>query len=240
MSGFLPYDKIPNNHILKLIAQAVDFSFINKLLENSYSKTLGRPAKEPEMMAKLLILQYLYNLSDVKVIEEASLNLAYLWFLGINPEEDLPDASLLAKFRTQRLQETSVDDVIQEVIRQCIEKGIIKGTGMSIDAIHVSADTVKKVPERIITAVTAASGAYVDGEQFNDLYERTKKCGVKINFVYGDKAYFRKPILDLLKQENVETLIPVSPLAYKIDESKFSYNKDSDQWFERPFASYNM
>lgn len=55
-----------------MITQAVDFSFINKLLEESYSKNLGRPAKEPEMMAKLLILQYLYNLSDVKVIEEAN------------------------------------------------------------------------------------------------------------------------------------------------------------------------
>jgi len=49
------------------------------------------------MMAKLLILQYLYNLSEVKVIVEAGLNLAYLWFLGVNPEEDMPDASLLAK-----------------------------------------------------------------------------------------------------------------------------------------------
>jgi len=51
------YDKIPNNHILKMIAQAVNFSFINRLLEKSYSKTLGRPAKELEMMAKLLLIQ---------------------------------------------------------------------------------------------------------------------------------------------------------------------------------------
>jgi len=28
------YNKIPENHILKLINNAVDFSFINKLLEN--------------------------------------------------------------------------------------------------------------------------------------------------------------------------------------------------------------
>jgi transposase len=72
------YDKIPKNHILKVINEAVDFSFINKLLEDSYSKKMGRPAKEPEMMTKLLILQYLYNLSDVKIIEEVSLNLAYM------------------------------------------------------------------------------------------------------------------------------------------------------------------
>ena len=118
------YDKIPKNHILKDINKAVDFSFINKQLEDSYSKKMGRPAKEPEMMTKLLILQYLYNLSDVKVIEETTLNLAYMWFIGINPDEELPDASLLAKFRTQRLKDTSIDDIIQEIVRQCIEKGI--------------------------------------------------------------------------------------------------------------------
>ena len=76
------YDKIPEDHILKLVSKAVDFSFINELFEGSYCKNFGRPAKEPEMMMKLLFLEYLYNLSDVKIIEEASFNLAYLWFLG--------------------------------------------------------------------------------------------------------------------------------------------------------------
>ena len=96
------YEKIPESHILKQIDKAVDFSFINDLLESSYCKNFGRPAKEPEMMMKLLFLQYVYNLSDVKVIEEANCNLAFLWFLGLNPEDKLPDPSLLAKFRTQR------------------------------------------------------------------------------------------------------------------------------------------
>lgn len=347
------YDKIPNDHLLRDIAKAVDFRFINIMLATSYSKHFGRPAKEPEMMAKLLILQYLYNLSDVKVIEEAALNLAYMWFIGINPEEDLPDASLLAKFRTQRLKDTSVDDIIKEVVRQCIQNGIIKGTGLSIDATHTSANTIKKVPERImkhlakkilknmeeelgqvpeeintnipdykaiedhkeaketmkeyletmmeeikntvdisiipqteqaikeateilsdekfilqkgvrslidkdarvgyksktdsfygykvefamipeeriITAIEASDGAYVDGNKFEDLYNRTKESGFDIKEVYGDKAYFRKPILDILKKDKIEVIIPVSSSVYKIDESKYSYNKDSDQWF---------
>ena len=58
------YDKIPEDHILKAVSKAVDFSFINELLEGSYSKNLGRPAKEPEMMMKLLFLQYIYDISD--------------------------------------------------------------------------------------------------------------------------------------------------------------------------------
>lgn len=349
------YDKIPDDHILKNIDKAVDFSFINKLLEGSYSEHFGRPAKEPEMMAKLLILQYLYNLSDTKVIEETSLNLAYMWFVGINPDEDLPDASLLAKFRTQRLKDSSVDDIIKEVVRQCVGKNIIKGTGLSIDATHAEANTAKLVPERImkrlakrilknvekesgempsgintdipdykviedpkegkhvmknylesmmkevenkvnmsimpetekaiaeakevlsdekfiiqkgirslvdkdarvgyksktdsfygykieftmipeeriITAVETCDGAYVDGSKFDELYNRSKECGNNIKEVYGDKAYFRKPILDTLKMDKVEAIIPVSASVYKIDESRFSYNKDSDQWFCR-------
>jgi len=346
------YNRIPENHILKLINNVVDFSFINKLLEKSYCKYYGRPAKEPELMIRLLVLQYLYNLSDVQVIEEASLNLAYMWFLGINPEDELPHPSLLAKFRVLRLKETTIDDIIKEVVRQCIDKGIIKGTGISIDATHTEANTVKKVPERImkhlakkifknledengmipeqidkdipnykeiedhneakktmkkylektieeieenidlstapktakiideakqitnspnfieqkgirslvdkdarvgyksktdsffgykvefamiheeriITAVNVQNGAYVDGTNFKELYERTKDCGVEIKEAYGDKAYFRKPILDFLKEEKVEAYIPVSESVYRLDDSRFSYNKDSDQW----------
>ncbi|HOT32782.1 MAG TPA: IS1182 family transposase [Bacillota bacterium] len=347
------YNKIPENHILKRINNAVDFSFINKLLESSYCKFYGRPAKEPEMMSKLLILQYLYNLSDEKVIEDTRINLAYMWFIGVNPEDDLPNPSLLAKFRTQRLKEIMLDDIIKEVIRQCVEKGIIKGTGMTVDCTHAQANTGKLTPERImkhlakkiiknlkeekgmipdnintdipnykeiedpkqakgtmknylekliddtkaavesteesntrkvldkakeilrdpkfleqkgirslvdedarvghktktetffgykiefamvpeeriITAVTVGNGAYVDGTEFEKLYNMTKECGIDIRDVYGDKAYFRKPILDVLKERHVNAYIPVSESAYKIDDSKYSYNKDSDQWF---------
>ena len=144
------YEKIPETHLLRQIDKAVDFSFINDLLEEKYCKDFGRPAKEPEMMLKLLLLEHLYALSDVKVIEESTYNLAFLWFLGLNPEDKLPDASLLAKFRTQRLQEVTLDEVLSEIVRQCVESGIIKSTALSVDATHIEANCTKKVPERIM------------------------------------------------------------------------------------------
>ena len=39
--------------------------------------------------------------------------------------------------------------------------------------------------ERIITAVHVDHGAYVDGTQFDELMELTKKSGVTIKEVYG-------------------------------------------------------
>lgn len=349
------YNKIPENHILKLINSAVDFSFINKLLEESYCKYYGRPAKEPELMTKLLVLQYLYNLSDERVVEEASLNLAYMWFLGINPDEQLPHPSLLAKFRVHRLKDITMDKIINEVVKQCVEQGIIRGQGVSIDCTHTHANTIKKIPERVlkhiakniiktfenesgtipedinintnipdykiienhaeakqtmksyveelmvdvekhienpetsstaqviknaheiiddpkfitqkgvrslvdqdarvgyktktdsffgykteftlitkerlIAGVRVYDGAYVDGTGFDELFRLTRDTGINIKEFYGDKAYFRRPILDLIKENNIESYIPVSESVYKIDESKFKYNKDSDQWF---------
>src|SRR5690606_38732543 len=132
------------------ISSVVDFSFINSLLEDTYCKNLGRPAKEPEMMCKLLLLQHLYNLSDEVVIEDATLNLAYMYFIGINPEDELPDKSLLSKFRKYRVGETTLDQIITEIVRQCVEKEIIKGTSVSIDATHIEANTIKKTPERLM------------------------------------------------------------------------------------------
>ena len=44
-------DRIPKDHLMKRIASAVDFSFINGLVADSYCSTFGIPAKEPELMA---------------------------------------------------------------------------------------------------------------------------------------------------------------------------------------------
>ena len=41
------YHRIPENHILKLINSAISFKFVNELLEKSYCKGFGRPAKAP-------------------------------------------------------------------------------------------------------------------------------------------------------------------------------------------------
>lgn len=147
----LIYDRIPENHLLKRIDKAVSFSFVNEMLKDSYCNNFGRPAKEPEMMIKILMLQRLYNLSDERIIDELAINLAYMWFIGINPDEVLPHPSLLAKFRTMRLKENTLDDIIAEVVRQCALKRIIKSSNdVSIDTTHIEANTAKKVPERIM------------------------------------------------------------------------------------------
>jgi len=336
------YQMIPENHILKQINSAIDLSFVNELLADRYCKNFGRPAKEPEMMLRIQILKYLYNLSDVQLMQDLGVNLAYKWFIGLNPEDPLPETSLLTKFRTQRLRDISMDAIITEIVRQCLEKNIIKGNnGIIIDSTHIEANTVRKVPERImkqlaknifkaagqeeyqipdytqikdhtkakqvmkeyleeliektdqedcentsqaiqeareildsdlfieqrgirslvdkdarvghksktqhfygykteicqttdgglITGLTVEPGSYVDGSNFKELLTETQKSGLTVSSVYGDKAYFRYDILDLIKKNQITPYIPVSASSYRINEELFEYNKDSDQWF---------
>lgn len=334
------YHLIPENHILKLINSAISLSFINEMLESSYCKHFGRPAKEPEMMLKLLIIQNLYNLSDERLMADVRVNMAYLWFIGLNPDDPLPHPSLLAKFRTLRLKDIQMDEIMTQVVRQSVERGIIKSdNGASIDTTHILANTRKAVPERImkqlakkifksmektdyeipdykqienhqeakqvmkeyltdamenaderavnevkkakevlespmfieqkgirsivdkdarvgyksktdsffgykaeytlttegrlITGVGVHQGAYVDGSDFSRHYNLLAKAGIKVNAFYGDKAYFKKEILDILKENNTAAYIPVNACCYRINEDLFNYNKDSDQWFCR-------
>ncbi|MGF7399363.1 hypothetical protein PQ744_02950 [Thermoanaerobacterium thermosaccharolyticum] len=41
---------IHKDNILRKIKENIDFSFVNKMLKESYCEYYGRPTKEPEMM----------------------------------------------------------------------------------------------------------------------------------------------------------------------------------------------
>ena len=77
-------------------------------------------------MCKFLLLQELYGLSNRIIMEKANLNLAFLYFVGLNPEDPLPDRSSLSKFRRNRLGQEAWEGILREIVRQCSETGIVK------------------------------------------------------------------------------------------------------------------
>lgn len=140
------YAMIPEDHLLKKIDAVVDFGFIFDLVEESYCLHFGRPANEPEVLFRLLFLQYLYKLSDERVVGEAQVNLAYKWFLGLNPEDPIPDGSQLSRFRNHRLGVGQVDDVLFGIVRQCVDKGLIKSKALIVDSTHTLAASQRQKP----------------------------------------------------------------------------------------------
>ena len=136
--GSYLYDRIvPVDHLLRKINQVVDFSFAGQILNDRYHPHIGRPAEAPEFMLRLCLLQYIYGDSDRQVVENARLNLAYKYFLGLAVDAEVPDYTTVSYFRAQRLGEEKFEAVLNQIVRQCIEKGLVKGDRQIIDSTHI-------------------------------------------------------------------------------------------------------
>jgi transposase len=139
--GSYLYDRIvPPDHLLRKINAVVDVSFIHELVKDRYTEDFGRPAEDPEFMLRMCLLQYLYGDSDREVEENSRINLAYKYFLGLAVDEEPPDYSTLCTFRAQRLGEEKFRQVFQNIVQQCIDKGLVKGKRQIIDSTHIVAD----------------------------------------------------------------------------------------------------
>jgi transposase len=139
--GSYLYDRIvPIDHLLRKINQVVDFSFTGPILNDRYNPAIGRPAEDPEFMLRLCLLQYIYGDSDRQVVENARLNLAYKYFLGLAVDAEVPDYTTISYFRTQRLGEEKFRSVLEQIVRQCINKGLVKGKRQIIDSTPVIAN----------------------------------------------------------------------------------------------------
>ena len=139
--GSYLYDRIvPVDHLLRKISQVVDFSFTGQILKDRYHPDIGRPAEDPEFMLRLCLLQYIYGDSDRQVIENARINLAYKYFLGLAVDSEVPDYTTISYFRAQRLGEEKFQLVLEQIVGQCIDKGLVKGKRQIIDSTPVVAN----------------------------------------------------------------------------------------------------
>jgi transposase len=162
--GSYLYDRIvPVDHLLRKINQVVDFSFASQILKDRYSPAVGRPAEHPEFLLRLCLLQYLYGDSDRQVVENARLNLAYKYFMGLAVDAEVPDYTTISYFRAQRLGEEKFRQVFDQVVRQCMAKGLVKGKRPIIDSTPVIADVslsslsglVRKCRENVLKAIAS-------------------------------------------------------------------------------------
>lgn len=99
----------------------------------------GRPPFDRVMMFKILILQTLYNLSDDQMEFQILDRMSFGRFLGINLEDDVPDAKTIWLFRDQLTQHGVLDKLFDEFYRRLADHQLILNTGRIIDASIVEA-----------------------------------------------------------------------------------------------------
>jgi transposase len=138
-------DQIPENHLLRLIDRYVDLSFVRERLKGFYSP-MGRPSIDPEVLLRLLVVGYLYGItSERRLMEEVRMHLAYRWFTRLGFEQEIPDHSTFSKNRHGRFRQCGVfREVFEEIVRRCLEAGLVEGQHLAVDGTMVGANASRQ------------------------------------------------------------------------------------------------
>lgn len=136
---------VPENHLLRLIDEHVDFSFIYEKVRPYYSETNGRPALDPVRLFKMMLIGYLYGIRSERQLEQEVIpNAAYRWFLGLGLRDSVPDHSTISWNRTKRFKDTNVfQDIFDEVVQVAIHHHMVAGRVLVTDSTHIQANANK-------------------------------------------------------------------------------------------------
>lgn len=177
---------IPAEHFLRQLDEAVDFSFIRRLAKPYYSHT-GQPSIDPVVLLKMMLIGYLYNItSERKLAQELKVNLAFMYFLGYDIDEETPNHSVLSKAR-RRFGNRIFEQFFEIVVEQCKQKGLICAEKTFIDSTLIPANAalssvvdceqkiiLRRSPKEYLKAVDEANPAERQDEKEPPKQDTTK------------------------------------------------------------------
>ena len=153
---------VPSDHLLRKVDKHIDFSFIHDLVKDLYCADNGRPALDPTLLFKMLLVGYLFGVrSERQLVREVQVNVAYRWFLGLNLTDKIPDASTFSQNRRRRFNESGVyQQIFDEIVLQAISKRLVSGKHLFTDSTHLKANANKHKKTKV--QVAASRQDYMD------------------------------------------------------------------------------
>ena len=145
-------DLVPQDHLLRIIDKAIDWSFIYDLVRDKYSPDQGRPSIDPVTLIKIPLIQYLYGIKSMRqTIKEIEVNVAFRWFLGLELYDKVPHFSTFGKNYSRRFEGTDLfEQIFQHILEECYRFKLVDPTEIFVDATHVKARANNKKMQRRI------------------------------------------------------------------------------------------
>jgi transposase len=139
INGFNLDKRIRKDHILRKISENIDFDFIYKEVEDTYGIN-GNTSVPPPVILKMMLLLFLYEIrSERELMDMIPERLDWLWFLGYDLEDEIPDHSVLSKARA-RWGARAFKRFFERIVYQCSEQGLVDGRKGFFDASLIDAD----------------------------------------------------------------------------------------------------
>lgn len=144
-------DHVPKDNFYRRLREVLKLDFLYDRTR-SYYGDCGQKSVDPVVFFKICLVGYLENIiSDRKLMEHCRMRLDILFFLGYNIDEELPWHSTISRTRSLFSDEV-FDEVFSEVLKMCVDAGLVSGHSQTIDSAPVKAnasmDSLElKVPE---------------------------------------------------------------------------------------------
>lgn len=213
---------VPQDHPLRQILSIFDFEFIYDELKDKYCLDNGAAAISPILLFKYLILKVMYGLSDVDVVERSRYDMSFKFFLGLRPEDDVIHPSTLSKFRTLRLKdENLLDLLLSKSVDIAIAQGVLKeDVDVIIDSMHIRARHNQRTPEMILSELArnlrkAAYACNKDaaGKWKSRFPENADKKGL------GEIISYCHQLIDLVKDDqSLKNMMSVKEKLHLLEE----------------------
>jgi transposase len=145
-----PERRVPADHPLRPIRAMVDAAFdrLSPRFEALYSHT-GRPSVAPEKLLRALLLQVFYSVrSEALLMEQLDYNLLFRWFVGLNIDEGVWDATTFTKNRDRLLDGDIAQEFFTAVIDQARAQGLLSDEHFTVDGTLLEAWASQKSFQR--------------------------------------------------------------------------------------------
>jgi len=136
-----PEQRVRKDHPLRAIRVMADTALdsMSERFDAMYAKT-GRPSIPPEKLLRAQLIQMLYSVrSERLLMEEIDYSLLFRWFVGMNLDESVWDATVFTKNRDRLLDGDVAREFLIEVVKQAGEKGLTSDEHFTVDGTLIEA-----------------------------------------------------------------------------------------------------
>jgi transposase len=130
-----PEMRVRKDHPLRAIRAMVDevLTQLSRRFDTMYA-SVGRPSIPPEKLLRAQLLQMLYSIrSERLLMEEMDYNLLFRWFVGLNADDPVWDATTFTKNRDRLLEADIAKEFLARVVAQAQAKGLTSDEHFTVD-----------------------------------------------------------------------------------------------------------
>lgn len=219
--NFLYSQVLPSNHFLVRLKNEVPWERFTQGMLSAYKGggEYGPSPYAPDKILRMLLIPYLFNISEREAEQVVRFNLLAKYFVGLGVDELPPDNSTLTVFKERLLKaqgQKAWESLFNKIIIFAKKKGIVFGKLQIIDSTHTTADVnLEKERERERERSGEKNGT--NGKLPRDLDASFKTKGLKErqtkegkNIMVKDQIYGFKAHTSLNQETGLITALKIT------------------------------